>query len=148
MQLRLYCLWNRVQTGKRALQLSEAQRKEAMCVCTSECRKEQQQTLPPLWSGPYHLLMLHSTPPLHCPSASHKSWLSSADVPLKFRNARVGFEARWVMGTPGRGKGREGAQKREGQGDRSGFRISMKGNMLTANKADGLVRVVNYLRCE
>lgn len=29
--------------------------------------------------------------PLHCPSASHKSKLSSADVPLKFRNAQVGI---------------------------------------------------------
>ncbi|KAI4826212.1 hypothetical protein KUCAC02_021853, partial [Chaenocephalus aceratus] len=33
-------------------------------------------------------------PPFHCPSASYKSRLSSADMPLKFRNARMGFEAR------------------------------------------------------
>lgn len=44
--------------------------------------------------------------PLHCPSASHKSRLSSAGVPLMFRNVQVGFQALWVMGTPGRGWGR------------------------------------------
>lgn len=36
--------------------------------------------------------MKHSPPPPG-PSVSHKSGLSSADVPLKSRNARVGFEA-------------------------------------------------------
>ncbi|KAI9523613.1 hypothetical protein NQZ68_026555 [Dissostichus eleginoides] len=40
-------------------------------------------------------------PPFHCPSASYKSRLSSADMPLKFRNARMGFEAR-LEPAPGR----------------------------------------------
>lgn len=47
------------------------------------------------------------------------------------------------MGTPGRGEGGTGREK----GGCSGILIPMKGNMLTANKADGLVLVVSYLRC-
>lgn len=33
------------------------------CACTREHRREQQQTLPPLWSGPYHLPSNRCPPP-------------------------------------------------------------------------------------
>lgn len=88
--------------------------------------------------------ILHNPPPLllllHCPSASYKSRLSSADAPLKFRNAPVGFEAQWVMGTPGRDEGGPSKEKKKAPSP-------TKGNMLTANKVDRLVLVVSYPRC-
>lgn len=40
-------------------------------------------------------------------------------------------------------KGEQGVRRRGG----SGILIPMESSMLTANKADGLVLVVNYLRC-
>lgn len=81
--------------------------------------------------------------PLHCPSASHKSWSASTHVPLKFRNVRLGFEAlvsyrnTWER------------QRKGGQEGERGWStvIPMKGHMVTANEADELVLGLSYLRC-
>lgn len=63
-------------------------------------------------------------------------------MPLKFRNVHVGFEAPdelWEH-LGGVMRHRHGSEK-------EGVLIPTKRNMLTATMTDGLVLVVNYLRC-